>query len=215
MLLILYTNISKMNLFNKDMLLHIFVPLLIVFYFRKELWALFGVKPTINEGFFFFNKDKQNEDTEEDFQDEEDLDDEREGGVTRVNANTEVIRGSVGPRGFRGSIGPAGPRGQRGDKGDQGDRGPRGEMGPRGYTGKGEKGEKGDRGHQGLPGQQGDPGTFAENSCKFFGSNSESQWACPETYPIYSGASMGSGDNMMKCNGGVARNARCGKEEQG
>lgn len=203
-----------MNLFNKDMLLHIFVPLLIVFYFRKELWALFGVKPTINEGFFFFNKDKQNEDTEEDFQEEEDLDDEREGGVTRVNANTEVIRGSVGPRGFRGSIGPPGPRGQRGDKGDQGDRGPRGEMGPRGYTGKGEKGEKGDRGHQGLPGQQGDPGTFAENSCKFFGSNSESQWACPETYPIYSGASMGSGDNMMKCNGGVARNARCGKEEQ-
>ena len=47
-------------------------------------------------------------------------------------------------------------------------------MGPRGYTGKGEKGEKGDRGEQGLPGQQGDPGTFAENSCKFFGSNSES-----------------------------------------
>ena len=127
MLLILYTNISKMNLFNKDMLLHIFVPLLIVFYFRKELWALFGVKPTINEGFFFFNKDKQNEDTEEDFQEEEDLDDEREGGITRVNANTEVIRGSVGPRGFRGSIGPPYPRGQRGDKGDQGDRGPRGD----------------------------------------------------------------------------------------
>jgi len=204
-----------MKLLTKEMLLHFIVPLLVIFYFRKELWSIFKLKSnTTKEGFFFFNK-KNNE---EDFQDEDVYEDEdeidREGGVQRVNANTEVIRGSVGPRGFRGSIGPIGSRGQRGNKGDKGDRGPEGKMGPRGYTGKGERGESGERGQQGLPGQQGDPGTFAENSCKFFGSNSESQWACPETYPIYAGASMGGGDNNMKCNGGVARNARCGKEEQ-
>ena len=213
MLIILNTNISKMNLFNKDFLLHIFIPLLIVFYFRKEIGLLLPKKRETKEGFFFFNK--KNEEAETSVENEnnnepENFDEEDE---DNTSANKEIIRGSVGPRGFRGNTGPRGPKGDTGPKGERGDRGPQGIKGSKGDTGRGEKGDRGERGLQGYPGQQGDPGTFAENSCMFFGSNSESQWSCPDTYPVYAGASMGSGDNNMKCNGGVAKNARCGKEE--
>jgi len=56
---------------------------------------------------------------------------------------------------------------------------------------------------------KGDPGTFAENSCRFFGSDSLKGWQCPTSYPIYSGATMGGHGNKMFCSGGVAKNATC------
>ena len=82
----------------------------------------------------------------------------------------------------------------RGERGPVGDRGARGVRGPRGY-----------------PGQQGPPGTFGEHTCKYFGSNSETNWTCPDSHPVYSGASMGDHNQNLKCNGGLAKNASCGK----
>jgi len=108
-------------------------------------------------------------------------------------------RGGEGKRGISGSTGPIGPKGDRGDKGNRGERGPIGDKGQRGY-----------RGARGYPGQQGAPGTFAENSCKYFGSNSETNWVCPDTHPVYSGGSFGDHNANLKCNGGVAKNASCG-----
>lgn len=108
-------------------------------------------------------------------------------------------RGEQGKRGITGSVGPIGPKGDKGDKGDRGERGPIGD-----------KGKRGTRGARGYPGQQGAPGTFAENSCKYFGSNSETNWVCPDTHPVYSGGSFGDHNGNLKCNGGVAKNASCG-----
>jgi hypothetical protein len=108
-------------------------------------------------------------------------------------------RGGDGKRGISGSVGPIGLKGNIGDKGNRGERGPIGDKGQRGY-----------RGGRGYPGQQGAPGTFAENSCKYFGSNSETNWVCPDTHPVYSGGSFGDHNANLKCNGGVAKNASCG-----
>jgi hypothetical protein len=126
------------------------------------------------------------------------------------------LPGIKGDRGDNGPIGPVGPKGERGpkgDKGEKGDRGERGEKGDRGDKGdRGEKGEKGDRGKDGTRGQrgiQGDPGTFGEKSCIFVGSNDESDWQCPDAFPIFAGASMGSELSTLKCAGGVAKNATC------
>ena len=141
------------------------------------------------------------------------------------------LRGGVGPQGERGErglpgikgdrgdigpIGPIGPEGEsgpKGDKGEKGDRGERGEKGDRGDKGdRGEKGERGERGKDGTRGQrgiQGDPGTFGEKSCIFVGSNDESDWQCPDAFPIFAGASMGSELSTLKCAGGVAKNATC------
>jgi hypothetical protein len=123
------------------------------------------------------------------------------------------IKGDRGDNGPNGPLGPKGERGSKGDKGDKGDRGERGEKGDRGDKGdRGEKGEKGDRGKDGTRGQrgiQGDPGTFGEKSCIFVGSNDESDWQCPDTFPIFAGASMGSELSTLKCAGGVAKNATC------
>ena len=82
----------------------------------------------------------------------------------------------------------------------------RGERGPIG-----DRGKQGTRGPRGYPGQQGPPGTFGEQTCKYFGSNSETNWTCPDSHPIYSGGSMGDHNQNLKCNGGLAKNATCGK----
>ena len=126
------------------------------------------------------------------------------------------LPGIKGDRGDNGPIGPLGPKGEsgpEGDKGEKGDRGERGEKGDRGDKGdRGEKGEKGERGKDGTRGQrgiQGDPGTFGEKSCIFVGSNDESDWQCPDAFPIFAGASMGSELSTLKCAGGVAKNATC------
>ncbi len=66
---------------------------------------------------------------------------------------------------------------------------------------------QGEKGQRGLPGPKGDPGTFSQNTCKFFGSDDGDNWKCPDTYPVYSGASF-SGYGL-KCNGGVAKNSSC------
>lgn len=66
---------------------------------------------------------------------------------------------------------------------------------------------KGEKGERGYIGPKGDPGSFAENSCKFFGSNDTDAWRCPDTHPIYSGASFTG--NGLKCNGGIAKNSKC------
>ena len=128
-------------------------------------------------------------------------------------------RGLPGMKGDRGDSGPIGPKGERGerglkgDKGDKGDRGERGEKGDRGDKGdRGEKGAIGERGKDGVKGPrgiQGDPGTFGEKSCIFVGSNDESDWQCPDAFPIYAGASMGNELSTLKCAGGVAKNATC------
>ena len=128
-------------------------------------------------------------------------------------------RGLPGMKGDRGDSGPIGPkggkgeRGLKGDKGDKGDRGERGEKGDRGDKGdRGEKGAIGERGKDGVKGPrgiQGDPGTFGEKSCIFVGSNDESDWQCPDAFPVYAGASMGNELSTLKCAGGVAKNATC------
>jgi hypothetical protein len=128
-------------------------------------------------------------------------------------------RGLPGMKGDRGDPGPIGPKGEKGergpkgDKGEKGDRGERGEKGDRGDKGdRGEKGAQGERGKDGVKGPrgiQGDPGTFGEKSCVFVGSNDESDWQCPDAFPIYAGASMGSELSTLKCAGGVAKNATC------
>jgi hypothetical protein len=126
------------------------------------------------------------------------------------------VNGERGDRGEKGEMGPQGPKGDRGEKGDKGergekgDRGEKGERGERGETGpQGIQGPKGERGSMGPRGIQGDPGTFGEKSCIFVGSNTDSKWSCPDTYPIYAGASIGSDTSNLKCAGGVAKNASC------
>ena len=144
------------------------------------------------------------------------------------------LRGEAGPIGERGERGLPGPKGDVGPKGDKGDKGDKGERGERGLSGEkgntgdrgergltGDRGEKGDRGMKGdigpagkdgargTRGIQGDPGTFGEKSCIFVGSNVDANWQCPDTYPVYAGASMGSDNSTLKCAGGVAKNATC------
>jgi len=125
-------------------------------------------------------------------------------------------KGDAGPIGPQGTVGQLGPKGDRGFDGFPGPVGPQGERGPRGD--KGETGQAGQDGKQGLmgksgprgfPGMKGDPGTFAENSCKFFGSDQLKGWQCPSSYPIFAGATMGSHGSKMFCSGGLARNASC------
>lgn len=123
------------------------------------------------------------------------------------------VSGPPGPVGPQGSTGPRGERGYDGFPGPKGPIGPRGDVGPAGQQGNdgkdGKPGPKGDAGPRGWQGLQGDPGTFAENSCKFFGSDDQEGWQCPDTYPIYSGATMGHDGMQMLCNGGIAKNATC------
>jgi hypothetical protein len=144
------------------------------------------------------------------------------------------LRGEAGPIGERGERGLPGPKGDIGPKGDKGDKGDKGERGERGLSGEkgisgdrgergltGDRGEKGDRGMKGdigpagkdgargSRGIQGDPGTFGEKSCIFVGSNVDANWQCPDSYPVYAGASMGSDNSTLKCAGGVAKNATC------
>ena len=122
-------------------------------------------------------------------------------------------KGEKGDKGERGERGEKGDRGEKGEKGERGEKGDKGEKGEKGDKGdRGERGERGDRGVQGLKGDrgiQGDPGTFGENTCMFVGSSNDSNWSCPDTYPIYAGASMGSDSSNLKCSGGVAKDATC------
>ena len=115
-------------------------------------------------------------------------------------------QGQSGQRGFDGFPGAPGSKGDKGDRGDPGEKGNQGVPGP-----PGNRGEKGDRG---WPGLKGDPGTFAENSCQYFGSDQDQGWQCPDDYPIYAGASIGLTGQSMICNGGIAKNATC-KEGSG
>jgi hypothetical protein len=127
--------------------------------------------------------------------------------------------GPVGPGGPRGDSGPKGNRGVKGSRGFDGFPGPRGPIGPRGDVGQvgpkgiigesGRDGKSGKSGPRGWPGLKGDPGTFGEGSCKFFGSDEIEGWRCPDSYPIYTGATTGSHGSKMYCNGGLARNATC------
>lgn len=128
-------------------------------------------------------------------------------------------KGPTGKRGMVGVVGPrgkAGPRGERGFDGFPGPQGPGGDRGPRGDRGRegaagldGKPGPRGEAGPRGWPGLKGDPGTFAENSCKFFGSDEKNGWRCPASYPVYAGATVGNTGSKMYCSGGVARNATC------
>ena len=127
--------------------------------------------------------------------------------------------GPIGPNGPRGDRGPNGPKGSKGSRGFDGFPGPRGPIGPRGDRGpigprgltgeRGRDGVHGKQGARGWPGLKGDPGTFGENSCKFFGSDELEGWRCPDTYPIYSGATMGNHGSKVFASGGLARNATC------
>ena len=124
-------------------------------------------------------------------------------------------RGKPGPRGEPGPHGPRGPAGSGGERGfdglpgPPGSRGPRGDSGPAGRMGSpGRPGEPGKSGPRGFAGLKGDPGTVGENSCKFFGSDEKEGWQCPDTHPIYAGASMGQSGKMF-CSGGLAKNATC------
>lgn len=130
-------------------------------------------------------------------------------------------RGPVGPKGPSGQRGPAGPIGPIGETGPKGERGfdgfpgpvgPRGPRGPRGDQGPagldGATGPRGPQGPRGWTGIKGDPGTFAENSCKFFGSDDQSGWTCPASYPVFAGATLGNNGKMF-CSGGIAKNATC------
>lgn len=121
--------------------------------------------------------------------------------------------GRIGPRGPKGPKGPSGPKGDRGFDGfpgAKGPRGPRGDIGPAGADGpRGREGPRGKAGMRGFPGLKGDPGTFGENSCKFFGSDDMKGWQCPDSHPIYAGASMGQNNMKMYCSGGLAKNATC------
>lgn len=137
-------------------------------------------------------------------------------------------QGDIGPQGIKGDkgdIGISGPQGSIGPKGDQGDRGFDGFPGPQGIQGiQGLRGDRGERGEQGMegkmgpagrsgdrgwPGLKGDPGSFSENSCKYFGSDQETGWQCPDDYPIASGGTIGSNDDSLICSGGLAKNATC------
>lgn len=121
--------------------------------------------------------------------------------------------GPIGPQGPQGLIGPRGERGFDGfpgPKGDRGNRGDRGQVGPKGEDGRdGKQGSTGKAGPRGWQGIQGDPGTFADNSCRFFGSDDLKGWECPDTYPVYAGGTLGIGSSRMLCNGGLAKNATC------
>lgn len=120
------------------------------------------------------------------------------------------IRGPVGPRGPRGAQGQTGPPGPRGDRGFDGFPGPVGSKGDRGKAGpRGPRGPTGRRGPRGFPGIKGEPGTFGENSCKFFGSDSADGWQCPDDYPVFAGASLGQSNMKMLCSGGLAKGATC------
>ena len=166
------------------------------------------------EGFklFEFGRNKIENYQGKDNQVDENQDDVVDNKNTIKNEGDDYIReGSMGPRGFRGDIGQTGPRGPKGNTGPRGDRGAKGPPGSRGFRGeRGDSGPVGDRGPRGFPGMQGPQGTFSENTCKMFGSNSSTNWVCPDTHPIYSGASMGDHNGNMKCNGGLAKNASCG-----
>lgn len=123
-------------------------------------------------------------------------------------------KGSKGDKGEHGVMGPPGPRGDRGIDGIQGPVGPKGDTGirgPRGYRGpRGKRGLDGKTGPRGLPGIKGDPGSFAEEGCRMFGSDNPNGWQCPADYPVYSGATFGSGNGEFIPNGGIAKNASCG-----
>lgn len=128
-------------------------------------------------------------------------------------------RGTDGPAGPIGPKGPVGPMGPRGERGFDGFPGPIGPPGPRGDAGKdgapgpvgpqGAPGERGPAGPRGFPGIKGDPGTFGENSCKFFGSDELEGWQCPDSHPIFAGASLGQSNMKMYCSGGLAKGATC------
>lgn len=124
--------------------------------------------------------------------------------------------GKIGIPGVRGEPGPMGPPGSRGFDGfpgPQGKDGRPGGPGPKGDIGKdgrpGIKGDKGRPGDRGWPGLKGDAGSFEENSCKYFGSDQETGWQCPDDYPVASGGTIGSGDSSLICTGGIAKNATC------
>jgi hypothetical protein len=117
--------------------------------------------------------------------------------------------GQPGPKGEPG-IGQKGPPGERGFDGFPGPVGPPGPIGPPGGSGPmGPPGKIGPEGPRGWPGMKGDPGTFAEQSCQYFGSDSEQGWQCPDEFPIYAGATIGVDGQILKCNGGLAKNATC------
>jgi hypothetical protein len=127
--------------------------------------------------------------------------------------------GGPGPQGPKGPGGPRGSIGQRGERGFDGFPGPVGQKGPRGDSGKdgqtgqigltGPAGTRGTAGVRGFPGLKGDPGTFGENSCKFFGSDEMEGWHCPDSHPVFAGASIGQNNMKMYCSGGLAKNATC------
>ena len=129
------------------------------------------------------------------------------------------IKGNEGRRGVPGERGAVGPMGSPGQRGFDGFPGPQGSIGPKGERGdigkdgpagvKGDPGRKGSKGDRGWPGFKGDPGTVGENSCKYFGSDQESGWQCPDDYPIYTGATLGAEGQLLTCNGGIAKNATC------
>lgn len=125
-------------------------------------------------------------------------------GLNGINGK-DGQRGPPGRPGTRGFDGFPGPKGDKGDKGNKGNKGDRGE---RGLNGK--PGQQGQQGNRGWPGLKGDSGTFEENSCKYFGSDMESGWQCPDDYPIPTGATLGSEGRSLMCNGGIAKNASCG-----
>lgn len=125
-------------------------------------------------------------------------------------------RGVPGIAGVQGKPGPPGSRGERGFDGFPGVQGKDGKSGPRGERGNtgrdgpaGRPGEQGLSGTRGWPGMKGDAGSFGENSCKYFGSDQETGWQCPDDYPIASGGTIGSNDNSLICTGGIAKNATC------
>ena len=134
------------------------------------------------EGFklFEFGRNKIENYQGKDNQVDENQDDVVDNKNTIKNEGDDYIReGSMGPRGFRGDIGQTGPRGPKGNTGPRGDRGAKGPPGSRGFRGeRGDPGPVGDRGPRGFPGMQGPQGTFSENTCKMFGSNSSTNWVC-------------------------------------
>jgi len=127
--------------------------------------------------------------------------------------------GKDGPLGKQGPVGPNGPKGPKGDRGFDGFPGPhgpigvRGDIGPIGHSGprglEGKPGRDGKAGSRGFPGMKGEPGTFGSNSCQFFGSDEQKGWQCPDSHPVYAGATMGGNGSKLFCSGGVAKNASC------
>ena len=209
-------NINKKSKLNKliknNKLVFLLLILVLVFILFKYDNLNFNLNfdlfnNNIKEGFgiFSFNKLESYQNKEAN---KEAIIDEDSEQVNLENVNTEGARGERGYRGLTGKDGEKGDRGSKGERGDPGPMGPPGAPGPQGS--KGEMGLKGRRGLRGFPGLQGDPGTFSENTCKMFGSNSDTNWTCPDSYPIYSGATMGDHNSNLKCNGGLAKNATCG-----